>query len=259
MLYHQFRGLFAAGSVAAAFCGVPAIAAPPAPMFNWSGFYMGLNAGGSWGTSNATTDISVPSLAFFGLCPACLADFAAKRNQSFNTSGFTGGIQGGYNWQTGNLLAGFELDFEYFRSAGSKIYFAGLQTPGSITTNIKTDWLFTARPRLGVVANNWLFYGTGGLAVTGIRAKWSYFDTTNAPCDCENASVSKTKAGWAVGGGIEAPVSGGWTVGGEYLYVNFGRVSTTGTLLVGVIPADTFSHSIDLKSNIVRVRLNNKF
>jgi outer membrane immunogenic protein len=247
-------------TIAALGAGMQSASAAPAT-YNWSGFYMGLNAGGNWGTSSPSTSLTGGS--FFGACPSAIcSDFAAKNNQSINTSGFTGGIQGGYNWQSGNLLAGIELDFDYFRNNSTLFYAAGLQPNGGVTTNIKTDWLFTARPRLGMVANNWLFYGTGGLAVTRIKASWSYSDTLNAPCDCESASVSKTKAGWTVGGGIEAALPGGWIVGGEYLYVKFGSVSASGVLTIPPFAnfwTDVFNHTIDLNSNIVRARFSKKF
>lgn len=141
----------------------------PAAAQNWSGVYFGMSAGGNAGSSNTTTDIVNPT-TFFGVCPACLADFTAKRDQRFGTSGFNAGVHGGYNWQSGNFVAGFEVELGYFRSTGSHVYSAGLQTPGLINTQVSTNWLLTARPRLGIVANNALFYGTGGVAVTDINA-----------------------------------------------------------------------------------------
>ena len=253
------RKVLVAGVAVCVLYGAPALAAAPAALYDWSSWYVGLNAGANWGTANTTTNL-MPGGSFFGACPGCLADFASKSNQSIGTSGFTGGVHGGYNWQSGNLLAGIELDFEYIGNNSTSRYAVGLQTNGGVTTNIKTDWLLTARPRLGVVANNWLFYGTGGLAVSKMKGSWSYSDTVNAPCDCESASASTTKAGWTLGGGIETALPGGWSVGGEYLYVKFGNVSASGILTAGfTTQTDVFNHSLDLKSNIVRARFSKKF
>jgi outer membrane immunogenic protein len=212
--------------------GVQSASAAPAT-YNWTGWYIGLNGGGNWGTSQPSTTSA--QAGWFVACPICLTDIASAGNHSFNTSGFTGGVQGGYNWQSGNLLVGIEVDFQYFHSAGSNSItvpdsFSGPPETHTVKTSVSTDWLFTARPRLGMVANNWLFYGTGGLAVTKLKADWSYTDT--AWLSVESASASATKTGWTVGGGIEAALPGNWLIGGEYLYVKFGSVSATSTNFV---------------------------
>jgi outer membrane immunogenic protein len=237
------------------------VKAPPAPVAvaNWSGWYAGLNAGGDWGTSDPST--TTLQTGFFGGCPVCVSAIADNGHQSFRTDGFTGGGQGGYNWQFGNWVAGVEADFEYFRSAGSNsVTFVSFLGSNTINSSMRTDWLFTARPRLGVVANNnYLFYGTGGLAVTELRANWSYTDTYQVGAT-ESGSASQVRAGWTVGGGVEAMLPGKWVVGVEYLFVKFPNVSTTSTNLVdGPLPSAVFTHSADLASSIVRLRVSEKF
>ena len=72
----------------------------------------------------------------------------------FKTRGFTGGTHGGYNYQMGHWLLGVEADFEYLRSAGSNTV-TGFVVPGlpaTIATSLGTDWLFTLRPRLGLIS-----------------------------------------------------------------------------------------------------------
>jgi outer membrane immunogenic protein len=242
---------------------------PPPPIFSWTGFYIGLNAGGDWGTSHTSTTVTDNPAGFV---PSFLSALnTAGAPASFDTSGFTGGIQGGYNWQVGNWLAGLEVDFEYFRSAGSKTTSVGpiAGLPGSVvsvTSSISTDWLFTARPRLGmIVANNWLIYATGGLAVTRLKASWGISGTSGTLIGdtlAENASGSTTKAGWVVGGGVETALPGDWLIGAEYLYVDFGSVSANSPNISDrpfVAVPNPVSHSADLKSNIARVRLSRKF
>jgi outer membrane immunogenic protein len=240
-------------------------AAAPAT-YNWSGLYLGLNAGGNWGTVNPSTGIAQAG-TYLGACggvPDPCANIAAAGGQSFNTSGFTGGVLGGYNWQSGNFLAGIEVDFQYFRSAGSRTVSSPLVggITFNLTTSLSTDWLFTARPRIGLVTNNWLLYGTGGLALAQLKGTWDYSDNNNAPCTCESASASVTKAGWTIGGGVEVALPGNWFIGGEYLYVQFGSISVTSANLAvpGVAGfTDVFAHSVDLNTNIVRARLSKKF
>jgi outer membrane immunogenic protein len=256
------KNILAAAVAAVTLSCVPALAAPPAaPMFNWSGWYVGLNAGGDWGTSKASTVVSTTG-NFFAGCPVCISGVAGVGNQQFNPSGFTGGIQGGYNWRSGNLVFGLEADFDSFRSAGSnsvsRLAFGA--TIVTISETSKTDWLFTLRPRLGVVANNWLFYATGGLAVTKLKGTWNYADDLNP--DFESASKSSTKAGGAIGGGIETALPGNWVIGAEYLFVSFGRVSVNSANLhtgAGGFWTDVLTHTIDLNSNIVRLRLNKQY
>lgn len=257
---------FFSGSAAAADMPVKApVAAPAAAVFNWTGFYVGLNAGGNWGTSHTSTVIDFVG-DFFNTCgQICIDLFAPAGNlQSFRTSGFTGGIQGGYNWQFGSFVAGVETDFQYFRSAGSTSVTVPFGIPPftrTVNTSISTDWLFTARPRLGVVAaGNWLFYGTGGLAVTELKASWRYSNTIGSAAR-ENASASSTKAGWVAGGGVETALAGNWLVGAEYLYVKFSGVSAAGNIILnGVASDDILKHNgADLSANIVRARVSRKF
>ena len=76
---------------------------------NWSGWYIGANAGGNWGSSHSTSTVTPGS--YLAGCAICVANVNATGDQKFNTSGFTGGVQGGYNWQFGNWVAGVEADF----------------------------------------------------------------------------------------------------------------------------------------------------
>ena len=124
----------------------------------------------------------------------------------------------------------------------------------TIMSSASTDWLATARGRLGVAANNWLFFATGDAAFTALHGGFSFFDTFGAT---ESVSFSNGKTGYTVGGGVEAGLWGRWTVKAEYLYVNFGAVSATGFL--AQFPTQPLSHNIDLKANIARVGLNYRF
>jgi outer membrane immunogenic protein len=252
--------------------GTPALAAdmalkaapPAAPAaYSWTGWYAGLNAGGDWGTSDPST--TTVQAGWFAGCPQCVADVAAVGNQRFHTQGFTGGGQLGYNWQINSIVTGLEADFEDFRSRGSNsvsIFTPTCPCTQTVNSSMTTDWLFTLRPRVGVAANNWLFYGTGGLAVSELKGAWSYTDNFSVPNATESGASTQTKAGWVAGGGVEAALPGNWVVGAEYLYVKFNNISTTSTNLVtaaGPLPTTVFTHSEDLAANIVRVRLSKKF
>ncbi len=244
-----------------------------APVSVWNGWYVGLNAGGAWGHSNDPTNspFCPGATCYFFANNAALVNSAGGA-MSANPTGFTGGLQAGYNWQTGSFVAGIEADFEYFGQEASRsasgLYGAGAAPPFNVfnlNSSLQANWLFTLRPRVGVATGNWLFYGTGGLAVAQIKANWSFSDNCCRvdQSTTESASASSTKAGWAVGAGVEHALPGNYLIGVEYLYVKFNSVSAISNNLTSVpppnYPGQTFFHSADLSSNIVRLRLSKLF
>lgn len=237
---------------------------PPVMGYNWTGVYAGLNAGGAIGKSTATTTtVFSPTGYFARSSPPAIAEAG---DQSLDNNSFIGGAQVGYNWQFGKFVIGGEVDFNYMNINESTECTAGYPCCPPTTFNIKssvdTDWLFTARPRIGYVSNNWLFYVTGGLAVTRLKADFIFTDTfANG---YESGSISKTKAGWTVGGGIEMGLKKNWSLKAEYLYVDFGSESTTSQNFTAftppiAFPTNTFTHTIDMQVHIVRVGLNYRF
>jgi outer membrane immunogenic protein len=252
----------------------PAAAAP----FSWTGFYAGLNAGGAVGRSNDPTSTPFSATGFF--TSGQVADANAAGAQTSKPAGFLGGVQAGYNLQSGWLVGGVEADFDYFGQRGSNSgggFFQGLApTTFAISSEVKTDWLATMRGRVGVAANNWLFYATGGGAFANLRGNFAY--TNNclqtpacapgfpqpAPLIAEATSLSQTKAGYTIGGGVEAALGGNWSLKAEYLYVTFGGISGTGLLtsiplLVPTTSNNPLTHSLDLSSHIGRVGINYRF
>jgi opacity protein-like surface antigen len=119
------------------------------------------------------------------------------------------------------------------------------------------NWLLTLRPRIGFVApNNWLFYASGGLAVTRLQAGFQFSDTL---LNDEAGKVDKLVAGYAVGGGIEAPLTDRLSIKADYLHVQFANTAgiETGTEQFAVLPpVQPFTHSTDLKADIFRAGLN---
>jgi outer membrane immunogenic protein len=210
------------------------VKAPPAPaplpaISNWTGFYVGLNAGGAWAKTDPTTSAScVPALGFpmpYLACPDAVKASAIATG-SISSSAFIGGGQLGYNWQANNTVLGVEVDFNSFHLRVSRQGTTNFtQASGStftITNAVSTDWLFTARGRLGVLA-----YATGGLALTDLKNSNTYLD----PGINSSWSSSTTKVGWTVGGGLEWALNRNWSVKAEYLYVKFASVNASGFLV----------------------------
>src|SRR5262249_17857436 len=141
----------------------------------------------------------------------------------------------------------------------SAVYPCCAPTGFTVKSEVSTSYLLTLRPRYGWISNNWLWYVTGGLAVTDLEGKFNFTDTfANAT---ESASVSKMKTGWTLGFGAEYALQGPWSMKAEYLYAAFGEISTTSNNLMapGPFPASTFTHSVDLKVHILRAGMNYKF
>ncbi len=159
------------------------------PIYNWSGFYVGINGGYGWGTSK-----------WSGL-PA-----------SFNTNGGLFGGQLGYNWQFGQFVYGLEGDADWTDLRGTAN--VANCTVGFCRT--RNDFLATARGRVGFAADRWLPYVTGGLAVGNIRASVPGF-----------TGIDQTNAGWTAGGGLEFALTGNWTAKAEYLHVDLGNAGCT--------------------------------
>lgn len=127
----------------------------------------------------------------------------------------------------------------------------------TVSSNASTTWLATVRGRLGLAADNWLFYATGGAAFTTLHGSFSFSETFYA-APAEVAVLSSGKTGYAVDAGNR--LSQRWSVKAEYLYVDFGTGTATGLYGTGVLPSLLpFSHSIDLKANLARLGLNYHF
>ncbi len=191
-----------------------------APVWNWTGFYIGVNGGYSWAQSEHTA----------------LGGTTGLFNQS---GGLIGGTLG-YNWQTGPAVFGIEADLDWARINGS----AALCPFGNCFTDMRS--FGTVRGRLGYAAGMWMPYITGGLAVADIRAGQDAFG---------GATTDQWRTGWTVGGGIEAMFAPGWSAKVEYLYADFGS-STTGYTPVGSgVPFTASERNV----NIIRGGINYHF
>ena len=197
-------------SALAADLRMPVKAAPPVvPVWSWAGFYIGANAGVAWNHAEFTDLGAVAFFQPFGF-PNGTTYWSPKK------AGFTGGGQIGYNFQSGNIVYGVEADLNFVSNKASATIPAGF-VAGTIITSSKLDWMGTVRGRLGVTLSPTLLYVTGGGAFAHFEDTWT------APGVVVPGSVSKTRAGWTVGGGIEHMFARNWTAKIEALYADFGR------------------------------------
>ena len=233
----------------------------PPPVLDWTGWYIGANAGYSWGQSSSflTGTTSVPSILAFPI--------------STNMDGGLGGGQIGYNWQFNrNLLFGFEADIQGTGQRGTadapivRFTFPGIFAPGATITatgNLAQSlpWFGTVRARLGFEpSDHWLLYVTGGLAYGEIDSTATATTTLGGTTLTTSGSVNNTQVGWTVGAGAEWWLQDRWSVKAEYLYMDLGHVNDsytfTGLATGGFATAAINSHITD---NIVRVGINYHF
>ena len=125
-------------------------------------------------------------------------------------------------------MIGIEADIQSLRlsggvQSGPVTYLGFAPAFFSISSAASADWLFTARPRLGFALDHWLFYVTGGLAVTRQSAECAFADFEGA---VEYATLARTRLGYAVGGGVEVALGKNWSAKAEYLFVDFPPSST---------------------------------
>jgi outer membrane immunogenic protein len=240
------KKLLIVGFAAAAFSNAPAIAADmpvkavaPIPA-SWDGCYWGGNIGYSWGRSR--NDVT----AVFNPGPT-LEDSLTVRD---DPSGVIGGGQLGCNRQTGNFVWGLETDFQ-FSGQRDHANFDLDSGDGTSTFNWtdKNVWLGTTRLRGGVIVNNLLFYGTGGVAY----GKYKIDMTSTGGIAAGSASISSTKAGYAIGAGIESPFVNNWNWRLEYLYT---RIKWSGS---AVLDLDTITVHSRESDNIIRFAINYRF
>jgi outer membrane immunogenic protein len=244
--------------ISSAFAADLPMKAPPAPLpvWTWTGFYVGVNGGAGWGTTETTlTSISAPGLG------AVAANFPVAQN---SRSGFLGGGQIGYNYQSGWAVFGVQADIDGLDVKGT--------TPCIVVLSCtsKSDWLATVSGRIGgVIADKTLVYVKGGAA---------WLNTTqslNVPslggiggigglggvAGLGSASAESTALGGLLGMGVEYAFSPNWSAFIEYDYVEFQKtnVSLPLTALAGAGTAVNANLSVLNKLSIAKVGVNYKF
>ena len=238
----------------------------------WSGFYIGGNVGKAWGKSNFVSTFGCPAGGgCFYSNPVNLEAVGLAGTGSANDDNWTGGGQVGFNWQSGVVVWGVEADFQSFSLGITRTVsgpFPANMTSYNVTTGYNTDWLFTARGRLGwTVTPTVLLYATGGVALTDLQVSNQFVDDAanfGGVNTFGTSSASSTRTGWTVGGGLEVALGNNWTAKGEYLYLDFGSAGTTvagvtntGIPLLNLNRLTTVGG--DLTARIVRFGLNYRF
>jgi outer membrane immunogenic protein len=253
-LNYRFGAQPPQGAVYDAYTPVPGPSA--GATYAWTGPYVGANVGYGFG-NDPTSETETVGGAFSGFANS-------TTNAAFAPNGLIGGAQIGYNWQGGrNWLVGVEADFQGTSqtdtACGPLVCFNAI-TAASSSTNIITvqqqlDYFGTLRGRLGVVNNDILYYGTGGAAFGHATETVGVNSSLSTPAIFASNSSTADLIGYAVGGGIEAALSGGWSAKVEYLYMDLGSIGNTVNIGTPGTPANITTNS-SIHDNIVRIGAN---
>jgi outer membrane immunogenic protein len=231
--------------------------APPmaAPIYNWTGFYIGLNAGAA--SSDVNFDVKAAAAPPFAFDAHRFSDQSRK-------TGWLAGGQVGYNWQTGMTVLGIEADAQWVgnRVTSDTIFDPFFHGKGRASFSSNVEWLATLRGRVGIAATPaLLLYVTGGVAFAGINVRYQnagFGAAFNAPL-INTYSATDTRVGWTAGFGAEYALGGNWSVKAEYLRVGFDDHSLT-VPFVGPQPTPlSGSVRVNQDIDILRAGINYKF
>ncbi|WP_298956800.1 outer membrane beta-barrel protein [uncultured Methylobacterium sp.] len=282
---------FTALTAAASAADLPRRVAPPpvftpVPVFTWTGFYAGFNAGYGFATqdTNRATVLGVgPASGLVTPGTSAVIAFPGQRS----SDGFVGGGQIGYNYQFtpgSGIVVGIEADAQYADFGRGRnrysLVSAPFAIPGLAAQQVFNpsgisglDFFGTVRGRLGYAWDRTLVYATGGFA---------YGSGGGRDFGLPNTSTDDFQTGWTVGGGVEYALptdsflnffkSSAVTLKVEGLYVNLERdrlngafaVDNQGRVVTTTSPGVIVVQSAQNRRNetefaVVRAGLNYKF
>jgi len=220
----------------------PAMYVPVAPIYNWTGFYIGGNLGAAWNSGGSISDT-----------------FGSTFTGSGQTTKFTGGGQVGVNYEFGGgVVIGAEATFNWLGNTTNTI--SVLEGPGgpfpgtTASATLNSRWLTTATGKLGYAWNTVLLYGKAGGAWVGSdnpNLTVGGFPTTLT-------SSTTNNSGWTAGVGIEYAFAGNWSARAEYDFVGLQNRSITVANNGSAFANDTINFN-NRNISLLTVGLNYRF
>ncbi len=222
----------------------PAYKAPvAAPVYDWTGLYIGGHAGYGLAIDKHTAVTANP-------------DFPA--GFAFNTANIEGAIWGGqigFNYQISRWVFGIEGEYSRTNITGDTTTFSPVVAGVRTVTNSKVDWIATVTGRVGYTWNNWLGYVKGGAAWIQATGGSDLSDATGTIITGHPVGTQR-RDGWTVGAGLEYGFLNNWSAKIEYDYLDFGTAAQTKTDKVfGLV--ETRNHNDT--AHLVKLGLNYRF
>ena len=263
---------------------LPTHAPPPvyvAPVFSWTGFYVGGQLGYAWGKDNGNV-YSILNETGLDTIIGVFDSFSSTQSQ-LSPSGAIGGAHIGYNWQINQFVLGVEANVDATNYHAQQNIFSVASFPdgssdiGLFNNQIRSTIQGAFRGRVGWAWNNWLFYGTGGVAFTdattqyrtggiySVSSIFPNFPLASLPIGFD--SRTRELVGWTAGGGIQYAFTPNWIFGVEYRYSDFGKFTDRGLFGTGFASfvgpfGSTYSDVSErhhLTENQVQARVSYKF
>ena len=225
--------------------------------YDWTGFYLGANAGIAWNNSSVDNTFDIE-----GLDGTRLDRF--RNNVDGDQTAFTAGGILGYNYQIDQIVLGVEADFNYL-GFGDDNKGTGIIQHGDPDVDVmgkgsfEADWFGTIRARLGFAIDKVLIYGTGGAAYGHMEADGKVTASIEGTeVGSWNGSTSQTNWGWTVGAGMEYGIDN-WSLGLEYLYVDLGDGQWNDNSTDGQIHNFKLDGNVDYAFSTVRATVKYRF
>jgi outer membrane immunogenic protein len=229
---------------------------PVVRAYDWTGFYVGGNVGGHWGTDKVTT---VTDVDFEGLGAGAGAAIDAASPATLHPRGFIGGLQAGYNLEGSGGVFGIEVDANWLGGSATRALtnIPVISPLDVMTSTTQATFLSTLRMRWGttVWSDRSLFFVTAGFAFATLKTTDSMGHIGNTVIT--TTSGSTTEPGLTAGGGFEYAFTDNLSAKVEYLYVSIKSVGTT-IPTTGAF-ADSIAVNHDYSDHIGRFGLNFKF
>jgi len=218
-----------AANAADIFSAAPAYpsAFAPVPYYNWTGLYVGVNAGGGFGSPD-----------WYDMTDGVGGSYSA-------TSGLAGGTVG-YNAMTlAPFVFGEEVDLDVSRFRTT----IGSTPVCASGCEFRSDWVGTARLRFGVAIDKFLPYVTGGVSFAQLST-----DLVGTPFGTQ----SKINMSWTAGIGLEYLLWDRWSAKIEYLYIDSSGITCDIACGVTNAPAGAQQNAVsfNLHESVVRLGLN---
>ncbi len=194
----------------------PATIMQPTSIYDWRGFYAGIDGGYAWGWSRWSDPLAGTSTAHLG--------------------GAALGGHLGYNWQTGPVVWGLETDAAWANLNGS--VGSGIAFCATGPCDTKQNWIGTTRGRIGYAFGSLMPYLTAGAAYGDVQATLPW------------GSASSTRLGWSAGAGLEIGLRKNWSAKLEFLHLDLGTASFFDAA------SNASSVSVPIRDNLTRAGIS---